>query len=173
MTKKEFAVFAAALKTYYSKEERLIPNEEAMTLWFKQLQDIPYNVAEAVLNKWVATNKWSPSIAEIREQATLITRGNLPDWSEGWKKTLEAIRRYGMYDEKKALDSLDPLTRETVERMGFRDLCLSETAMQDRANFRMIFERLAERERDKAQLPQGLVVLIEQMQSGGHKRLVD
>ena len=56
MDKKEFALFASALRTYYSKEN-LLPNSQAMELWFRQLMDIPYPVAEATLNKWVATNK--------------------------------------------------------------------------------------------------------------------
>lgn len=33
MTKKEFAKIAMALKTYYPKES-LLPNEQAMELWF-------------------------------------------------------------------------------------------------------------------------------------------
>ena len=71
MDKKQFATFAMALKTYYPKEN-LLPNDKAMELWFKQLQDIPYEVAEIGLNKWVSLNKWSPSISEIRGQAKSI-----------------------------------------------------------------------------------------------------
>jgi hypothetical protein len=48
MNKKEFAIFASALRTYYPKEN-LLPNEQAMQLWFNQLSDIPYKVAEVTL----------------------------------------------------------------------------------------------------------------------------
>lgn len=64
MTEQEFAKFAMGLKTYYPREN-LLPNRPAMELWYRQLQDLPYEVAETALNKWVSTNKWSPSIAEI------------------------------------------------------------------------------------------------------------
>ena len=74
MDKREFATFAAALKTYYPREN-LLPNPQAMELWYRQLQDIPCQLAEMALNKWVATNKWPPSIAEIREQASAIKNG--------------------------------------------------------------------------------------------------
>lgn len=67
MTKKEFAIFASALRTYYTKEQ-ILPNDQAMELWFMQLKDIPYDAAQEMLNKWVANNKWSPTIAEIRQQ---------------------------------------------------------------------------------------------------------
>lgn len=166
MTRSEFATFAMALKTYYPREN-LLPNDQAMTLWFSQLQDIPYKVAEAGLQKWVATNKWSPSIADIREMFTSIVQGDLPDWGEAWNEVQKAIRHYGSYRPQEAMDSLSPLTRKVVERMGFTNICMSETPQTERANFRMIYETLAERERKEALLPQGLKMVIGQMQNGG------
>lgn len=74
MTREEFGVFSSALKTYYPKET-LLPNKAAMELWYRQLQDIPYQIAESALNKWVATNKWSPSIADIRQISSWIING--------------------------------------------------------------------------------------------------
>lgn len=43
-------------------------------------------------------------------------------------------------------------------------LCASENISADRANFRMIYEQLAAREKKQAQLPEGLKTLIAQMQ---------
>lgn len=159
MNRKEFALFASALRTYYPRE-KLLPNEQAMELWFNQLQDIPYKVAELTLNKWVATNKWSPSIADIREQATDLTKGEAKDYGEAWQDVLKAIGKYGAYDEKGALESLDETTRRVVKRLGFRNLCLSEEIQVDRANFRMIYEREIQREKQSAQLPPKLKELI-------------
>lgn len=162
MDKKEFAIFASALRTYYPKEN-LLPNEQAMQLWFNQLNDIPYNVAEVTLNKWVATNKWSPSIADIREQATGLTQGEAKEWGEAWQDVLRAIRLYGSYEELKALDSLDEITRKTVKHLGYRNLCFSENIQNDRANFRMIYEREQERAKQSAQLPPRLKAIIGNM----------
>lgn len=159
MIKKEFATFAMALKTYYPKEG-LLPNEQALELWYKQLQDIDYKVAEAALNKWVATNKWSPTIADIREQAAAISTGDIPDWGDGWEQVLRAIRLYGSYEPQKALDSMDGLTRKCVERLGFRNICMSENISADRANFRMMYETLAERQKKEMQLPAATRTLI-------------
>ena len=159
MTKKDFALFASALRTYYPKE-KILPNEQAMELWFLQLQDIPYQVAETVLNKWVATNKWSPSIADIREQAAALTEGEAKDWGEAWENVLRTISKYGSYKENEALDSLDEVTRETVKRIGYRNLCFSEELSIDRANFRMIYEQRAERSKREAQLPPRLKELM-------------
>lgn len=170
MDKKEFALFAAALKTYYPKEN-LLPNAQAMELWFRQLQDIPYQIAEITLNKWVATNKWSPTIAEIREQATAVKIGDKPLWSDGWEQVQRNIRKYGLctYDPDRyvqCMNSFDPLTRQVVKRLGWSNLCNSPTSeiMADRANFRMIFEQLADREHKEKQLPVNLTNLIEAVQ---------
>ena len=168
MEKKEFALFAAALKTYFPKEDKLLPNEQSLELCFRELQDIPYIVAEAALRKWVSTQKWSPSIAEIREMASTIAHGDIPDWGEGWEKVRKAVRKFGLYNERKALESLDPLTRKVVERLGFRELCMSdENDTTFRANFRMIYENLAKREKTDQQLALPLREAIAQIQLKG------
>lgn len=166
MTKKEFATFAAALKTYYPKEN-LLPNSQAMELWFRQLEDIPYDLAEMALNKWVATNKWSPTIADIREQAASVVNGEKPLWSDGWEEVVRAIKNYGSYGQKEAMESMSEITRMAVRRMGYIDLCRSENPVADRANFRMIFEQIAEREQKQNQLPVSLKNLIEEAKRKG------
>lgn len=152
MERQEFATFAAALRTYYPKEQ-LLPNQQAMELWFRELQDIPYSVAETALRKWVATNKWSPSIAEIREAVTGISKEKIPDWSEAWENVLTAVRTYGSYQPVEALESLDERTRSCVRRIGFRNICMSENISVERANFRRIYEATAERDAQEMALP--------------------
>lgn len=155
MTKREFGLFAAAIRTYYPREN-ILPNEQAHDLWFRQLQDVPYPVAEAVLAKWVATNKWSPAISDIRDgMAEIQNGGPADDWGEAWDQAMTAIRRFGSYDEEGALASLPPLTRETVRRLGYKSLCWSENQVADRANFRQVYEILSKRkvETDKIPLP--------------------
>jgi hypothetical protein len=161
MDRKEFATFAMALKTYYPRET-LLPNQAAMELWFRELEDIPYKIAEASLRKWVATNKWSPSIAEIRETVATIQYGEQLTWGEAWERALNAVRRYGSYNKAAALDSLDPLTRKCVENIGYLDLCMSENIMVERAHFQKIFEVYSKREQTDKRLPSSLLQAIEQ-----------
>lgn len=161
MNKQEFTTFAMALRTYYPKEN-ILPNPQAMELWFRELRDIPYKVAEASLRKWVATNKWSPSIAEIRELTATVQYGEQLTWGEAWERALNAVRQYGSYNREKALDSLDPLTRKCVENIGYLDLCMSENIMVERAHFQKIFEIYAKREMTDKRLPNNLLQAIEQ-----------
>jgi hypothetical protein len=163
MTKQEFGIFASALRTFYPKEQ-ILPNQQAMELWYSQLKDIPYEVAETSLNAHVATNKWSPSIAEIREMASTVQNGAIPDWGDGWEQVIMAIRKYGMYQIPEAMESFDPITRQCVERLGFRNICMSENIATDRANFRMIYEQLQERKKKDSQMSLPLKNLIQGIQ---------
>lgn len=155
MDKKEFATFVAALRTYYPRET-ILPNQQAAELWYMELRDLPYNVAMMALREHVHTSKWSPSISELRERAATIRDGETPDWGEAWATVQQAIRRKGMYREQEALESMDEITRATVERLGFQNLCLSENAVADRARFKDIYEQVAQRKKRENQLPESL-----------------
>ena len=165
MTEQEFAKFAMGLKTYYPREN-LLPNRPAMELWYRQLQDLPYDVAETALNKWVSTNKWSPSIAEIRQMCCEVRQGEIPAWSEAWETVLHAIRMYGSYRPQDAMMTLDDLTARTVTQIGgFVNICRSENIDIDRANFRMVYEELAKRKQKDALMPAKLRSAIQKIQS--------
>lgn len=163
MTREEFINLTKALKTFYPRDN-MLPNMEAMELWYRELSDISYTVAEAALRKYVATNKFSPTIADIRELSATVTNGDKPLWSDGWEEVLRAIKLFGSYRETEALQSMTETTREAVKRMGFRNICLSENIMTERANFRTIFEQLADRKQKNAQLSTGLAQLISGLQ---------
>jgi hypothetical protein len=152
MTKKEFAMLAAGIRSYYPKEN-ILPNEEAMELWFRQLEDISFKTASTALSKWVSLNRWSPAISDLREMASEIEQGELPDWGEAWENVIKAIARCGSYDEEGALGSMDELTRISVQRLGWLTLCMSEDISIERANFRMIYEAEAKRKKREQQIP--------------------
>lgn len=164
MTKVEFSALAMALRTYYPKEN-LLPNLQAMELWFRELQDIPFDVAETGLRKWVATNKWSPAISDLRDICNTIKSNEIPDWGKAWESVLHAIRNFGMYNEQEALNSLEETAKKAVERLGFRNLCTSDNIAVERANFRMVYEQIIEAEKKKNQVPPQVQKLIDAYQN--------
>lgn len=168
MNKIEFGHFVMALRTFYPKEN-ILPNKQAVELWHRELQDIPYTVAEAGLRRWVSTNKWSPSIADIRSMATEVQHGSMPDWGEGWEQVLTAIRKYGMYNVPDAMESFDPITKKCVERLGFKNICMSENVATDRANFRMLYEQIVQRKQKEQQIALPLRQLIMGIQQKGEQ----
>ena len=147
----EFSKFVSAIRAYYPKE-KILPDKESMTLWYKQLNDIPYDTALLVIDKWVATNVWSPSIADIRRLANEITVGEIPDWGEAWEVVMRGVRLYGSYEPDKAYDLMDDITKTVAERVGWNNICFAENIDNVRANFRMIYEAEAKKRKREAQV---------------------
>lgn len=166
MNRREFGLLVAAMRAYYPDRNPL-PNEQTIELWYRQLKDIPYRLAEAALNKWVVTNKWPPTIADLREMVVTISDGPQLLWSDGWGQVMKAIKKYGIYNQAAAMDSFDEITKKCVLRLGYQDLCQSTNIMADRANFRMIFDQIAARQQQAAQIPATLSSLIEEIQRKG------
>lgn len=161
MDRKEFSQIAKAIKTYYPSSPGLFPNMAAVELWYTHLQDIPYQVCTLAVNRWVATNKWPPTIADLRESAMEVLSNEIPDWSEAWEEVMKNIQKYGFYRAVEGKEALTGITRQTVERIGYIHLCNSENITADRANFRDIYNSLLAREKKQAVIPAGLQAAIE------------
>lgn len=130
-------------------------------LWEKSLSDIPYDIAEKALIKVLATSKFFPTIAEIREAAADITQPRTMDAIEAWGLVIKAIRRYGSHRESEAIASLPEDVAQMVKRFGWRELCLNENPDTLRAQFRMAWETQSKRENDMRLLPTDIKNAIE------------
>lgn len=172
MTRDEFKILAKGMKAVFT-QPTFLPDADAFNIWYSLLKDLEYQVAQAAIQKYMLTNKFPPTIADIREHAASVRTGEKPLWSDGWEEVLRAIRRYGSYRETEALNSMSEITRTAVQRLGFRNLCMSENIMADRANFRMIFEQLADREQTTQKMPVTLSNLIEEIQRREGQNLIE
>lgn len=162
MTINEFGLIFKGLKAAYPNHKNL-DTKEAFEIWYKMLGDIDVAALTMAVSKHIATNKFPPTIAEIREAATFTpTR----DWGAGWELVLYAIRNYGYYNQAQALEyirSKDELAYTVTKRLGFEQICLSEDMSIERANFRMAYDAAAKAGKENAQLPQALKNAIEQI----------
>lgn len=172
MNKQEFAVLADAIRSYYPREN-IMPTKESASLWYEELKDIDAGLAMVAVKKYVQTNKWAPTIADIRENVVDVTAPK-EDWSSGWEQVIKAIGRYGYYNEHEALESMDEITRTATKRLGWKMICQSEqtdlTAI--RANFRMIYEQIQQDAKTDAKLSDELKAQMEQITGKRIKRLL-
>lgn len=159
MTKQEFALIARALKYYYP-EPGFLPTPEAVELWRRQLEDLDYKVLEAAVNVWASSNRWKPTIADLRQQALEICAGDIPDWGEAWEQVQCAIRRYGHCNPEAAYEMMDEITREAARRVGFIEICINENVTASRAAFRDIYCEIAARRKKQDLISQGLRLQI-------------
>ena len=79
--------------------------KDRLQFYVMMLSDIPPQILEVAVKKLIMTNKFLPSIAEIRETAYGI-KGTIsgtaaPDESEAWGEVIKAIRSVGYYGKPK------------------------------------------------------------------------
>lgn len=167
MTKQEFVALAATIKNFYPRDN-LLPTQEALGCWYAALEDLDYATAKAAVIRHVQTSKYAPTVAEIREQAVKTTTAEEElDWSAAWRKVKKAISACGLYEEQKALETMDKYTRETAKRMDWRSICTSESEEVCRAQFRQMYEQVTRRAREELRLSASL----RRLNSSGEKLL--
>jgi hypothetical protein len=166
MTRDEFKVLVKGMKAVYA-QPTFIPDQDAFKMWYALLGDLTYDACALAIKKYMLTNKFPPTVAEIRELVSGIVNGDPLTWGESWERALNAVRKFGSYNKVAALESLDPLTRKCVESVGYMDLCMSENIMVERAHFQRIFEIYSKREQTEKQMPLALQQAISNLQIKG------
>ncbi len=144
------------------------PSEDKVLLWHEMMQDVDYQVAQAALKVLIARKTFPPSIAEFRQEVLAISTPAEDQITpaEAWGMVVHAIREYGSYREREALESLPPAVRKTVEYIGWREICLSEEPDVIRAQFMRMFQQVSERRQKEAVLPATLREQIAALAAG-------
>ena len=126
-------------------------DDARMRLYVEMLSDIPPQILETAVKKLIMTNKFLPSIAEIRETAYGI-KGTIsgtaaPDESEAWGEVIKAIRSVGYYGKPKF--SHEAITA-AVNNIGWQDICMTTNDGMNtlRAQFRRAYQLAAQRQKD-------------------------
>ncbi len=153
MTKKDFKVIADAIKAAYPRY-KLFADENSMSVWYEMLKNISYKECSDALKQHMLTSPYPPSIADITKNAT--QGSGLKTWSEAWNDVLRSIRHYGSSREREALNSLDKVTRQAAQSIGYRDICMSENPDVIRGQFRSAYEQIQERQSLNDRLPKEL-----------------
>lgn len=126
--------------------------EMVIALWSRMLSDVDFETAQIAIEKYMSESVYPPTVADLRQRISEITTPMYKTAIEAWGDLSKAILRYGYYQQEKALEMLDPITRKVVDALGFRYLCLSTDVMADRAHFLKVYDNLVERERKESLL---------------------
>lgn len=149
-----------AIANFPHMQGKEIDMRPTAALWEKMLSDMPYELAEAALVKVLATAKYFPTVAEIREAAAQIAGPAVPSAAEAWGEVMTALRRYGLYQWDEAAKFFTPAVRKMVERFGWWELCHAENIDVLRGQFMKAWETHAKYEREQAMLPQPVRQMI-------------
>ena len=152
MTIAEFDNIRAALKSAWPSAN-IMPDKFSINLWYKMLKDIPYAVCSAAVMELMGTEKFAPSIAQIREKSLSYLEEPDKEAGEAWEFVRKMIRKHGYPEEEEALAEMDELTRSAVMAVGYLDICRSENIMVERAHFLRIYDTLRTRRKVDRSLP--------------------
>lgn len=118
------------------------------------LSDLTYEQASAALRVLLQTRSWMPSVADIRATVLELGRGPVRVGGDAWGAVMRAIKSEGAWREP-GTDFVfpDPVTMRCVQALGWRELCLSENQIADRARFIEMYDKLAAQAQREAQAP--------------------
>jgi hypothetical protein len=120
--------------------------EKTPEVYEAMLADLDYATARRAVTRLIATSKWLPTIAEIREACTALSHGPLRAGGEAWQDAMSEVRRVGRYEAPRFAD---PLVVETMRLWGsWQGFCDSpQDDPGGRARFIELYDQLAARRR--------------------------
>lgn len=127
-------------------------SEATIGVYITFLSDLSFEMGQAVALQLISYNKWFPSIAELRQAIVKMLPDEIPSTEEAWLEVINEIRGIGSYGSPHFSNNL---ISKAVNAIGWRELCLSDNPVADRAHFFRIYESYRVREiEDNLQLPE-------------------
>ncbi len=127
--------------------------EQTIIVFLRNLSDIPVEELQVVVDQAIATERFLPGVAVLRDMwHALTTNPNQMDGEEAWGLVQAEIRRIGSWGTPAFSDER---TAKAVQAMGWLNLCQSDAPGVERAQFMRIYNSMAQRaERIDKLLPQ-------------------
>lgn len=171
MTKTELVDIVTAVVMAYPEryKEESIPG--LVTAWYAFFKDDDARIVELAVTKHISVNKWTPNIAEIREQMISIIRPDIIPPDVAWSMVCDVLyteSEYGHFDLYSTFP--EPIAR-VVETIGWSKLYNLHCNRygrnadgMDRVAFMDLYKPAYEREREKAMLPEQIRQVCEKIQ---------
>lgn len=167
MTKDEFKILVKGMKSVYS-DPKFITDNDAFSVWYSLLSDIPYDIASKAVQKYMSTESFAPTPAGIRTKAAEIMSPEDENMSEleAWQLVYSAIGR-SIYNSKEAFEKLPEICQKAV---GSADN-LKEWAQMDSDTVRSVeqshfirnYRACLERKREDDKIPEQTRIWIEEL----------
>lgn len=171
MTKADAAKLVAIVVTAYPNYDKF-RDEAAVTatvnLWASMFQSDDGRIVALALNKHIATSKWPPSVAEIRELMLELMHPDLIEPDRAWLAVSDLLYTTGEHNHGDLYLQLPPLAVRAVEAIGYYNLYEMHRSCyrggkpgMDRVAFMDIYKPMYEREKQRAMTPEGLTSQID------------
>src|SRR5690606_6754440 len=98
MNRKEIIKLIRVLSANYRGWPEEGKEADTVQLWESMLADMPYEIGKAAVKAHISRSVYPPTIADIREAAMNLTNNHISAM-ESWGMVVDAIRKYGYYNE--------------------------------------------------------------------------
>lgn len=166
MTKADAARLVAIIVTAYPNSDKFKDADSVaatVNLWASMFADDPSGIVGLAVQKHIATSKWPPSIAEIREIIAQLTTPDLIPPDQAWLAVSDLMGTIGRYNHGDLQRQLPPLVARAVEAIGWGNLCEMHSSYcsggrpgMDRLAFMDQYKPMYEREKERAMLPKAI-----------------
>lgn len=167
MTREEFAVLVKAMKAVYSSEN-FIADKDAFNVWYGLLQDLPYEQANLAIQKYMTSERFPPTIADIRTKATEIIAPAEESMSElqAWALVQRALRNSGYNSEEEFAKLPEACQRAVGTAANLKEWALMDSdqvATIEQSHFIRNYRTSVQRMKEEARLPENVRMLIADM----------
>lgn len=139
-------------------------SEGTVAMYYRLLQDIPPDDLQMAVDQCIASSRFLPTIAELRETWHSLTRTlGQQSAAEAWADVEQQIRETG-YIGSPQFDN--PTTAAVVKSMGWRNICASEQPYVERAQFMRMYDQWVQRNANVQRLLPQAREFAEQRQPG-------
>lgn len=163
MTKDEFSKIATALKAVYT-DPKFLPDTNAISVWYGFLKDLSNAQCQAAISKYVATRKFPPTIADIREMAADNTGADTEiNALEAWSLVRKAIKN-GIYGAEEEWEKLPDICKKAVGSpdniRAMAQLDTNEVETVEQSHFVRSYNAVVAQTKDEAKIPPNIQRLI-------------
>ena len=187
MTKADAAKLVAIVVTAYPNYDKFrdaAEVEATVNLWAAMFHEDPGGIVGLAVRKHIATNKWPPSVAEIRELMLEAQHPELVPPDQAWAAVSDLLYSVGEYNYGALNRQLPPLIARAVEVIGWGNLWAMHCSYArggkpglDRVAFLDQYRPMYEREKARAMTPpaitSGIGTALAALPDGSQKLLAD
>lgn len=171
MTKADAARLVAIVVTAYPnfdkfKDAKAI--EATVNLWAMMFEQDDSGIVALAVKKHIATSKWPPSVAEIREIMLEIQHPELIEPDKAWLAVSDLMYSAGQFNHGDLSRQLPPLVARAVESIGWtslwemhRSAYIGGKPGMDRVAFMQQYTPMYEREKSRSMTPAQLTEKID------------
>ena len=162
MKREEFSLIVKGLKAVFA-QPTFIPDQNAFNVWYELLKDLDYESAYMSAQRYMTTNKFPPTITDIRENAIVKNINTLNEMT-AWNLVYKAICDAN-YHAKERYDEFPELIKKCIhgpaelKEMAQMDLATINSVTQ--SNFMRTFRGVQSREQEIDKIPNSVMAMIQ------------